>query len=229
MRETGRFDHIIVMRTESDRALSVIEFAGKLHNQLQKVSTGNGSGNGFKMVVPAKRLAPAEVDRVRLERIFNAHHAAVWRALRRRGLTPEAAEDATQETFLLAAERLSDIQPDRERAFLIGTAIRVAHTLGRKTVRWELDDEMDERLSEVRDTGETRADAQLCDLVLSKVDPELVEVFVLYEIEGLTAPEIADLLEIPQGSVASRLRRAREQFRTVAERVERSLLKEGEP
>ena len=180
------------------------------------------------MVVPAKRLAPAEVDRVRLERIFNDHHAAVWRALRRRGLTPEAAEDATQETFLLAAERLSDIQPDRERAFLIGTAIRVAHTLGRKTVRWELDDEMDERLSEVRDTGETRADAQLCDLVLSKVDPELVEVFVLYEIEGLTAPEIADLLEIPVGSVASRLRRAREQFRSVAERVERSLLKEGE-
>ena len=181
------------------------------------------------MAAPAQRIPATTVDRVRLERIFNAHHAAVWRALRRRGLTPEAAEDATQETFLLAAERLSDIQPDRERAFLIGTAIRVAHTLGRKTVRWELDDEMDERLSEVRDTGETRADAQLCDLVLSKVDPELVEVFVLYEIEGLTAPEIADLLEIPQGSVASRLRRAREQFRTVAERVERSLLKEGEP
>ena len=179
------------------------------------------------MVVPAKRLAPTEVDRVRLERIFNAHHAAVWRALRRRGLTAEAAEDATQETFLLAAERLSDIQPDRERAFLIGTAVRMAHTLGRKTVRWELDDEMDERLSEARDTGETRANAQLCDLVLSKVDPELVEVFVLYEMEELTSPEIAELLAIPLGSVASRLRRAREQFRAAAERVERSLLKEG--
>ena len=53
--------------------------------------------------------------------------------------------------------------------------------------------------------------------------------FVLYEIEGLTSPEIAQLLEIPLGSVASRLRRAREQFRAAAARVEKSLQKEGEP
>ena len=68
---------------------------------------------------------------------------------------------------------------------------------------------------------------QLCDLVLSKVDPDLVEVFVLYELEGLTSPEIADLLQIPLGSVASRLRRAREQFRQAAARIEKSLAKEG--
>ena len=69
---------------------------------------------------------------------------------------------------------------------------------------------------------------QLCDLVLSKVDSDLVEVFVLYELEGLTSPEIAELLQIPLGSVASRLRRAREQFRSAAARVETSLKKEGE-
>ena len=162
-----------------------------------------------------------------MEQIFNEHHASVWRALRRRGLTPEAAEDATQETFLLAAERLAEIQQERERAFLIGTALRLAHTLNRKTVRWELDEDMDQRFSEARDTGDTRADQQICDLVLSKVDPDLVEVFVLYELEGLTSPEIAGLLEIPLGSVASRLRRAREQFRSAAERVEKSLQREG--
>jgi len=180
------------------------------------------------MAVPTQRIRPTEVDRVRLERIFNAHHATVWRALRRRGLTPEAAEDATQETFLLAAERLDEIRPEGERAYLIGVAVRVAHSLGRKVVRWQLDEDMDQRLSGVRDAGDTRADAQLCDIVLSKVDPQLVEVFVLYEIEGLTSPEIAELLGVPLGSVASRLRRAREQFRSAAERVERSLRKEGE-
>jgi RNA polymerase sigma-70 factor (ECF subfamily) len=169
------------------------------------------------------------VDRVRLESLFNAHHATVWRALRRRGLSPEAAEDATQETFLLAADRLDDIRPESERSFLIATAVRVAHTLGRKTVRWELDDDMDQRLSANRDAGDTRADMQLCNVVLSKVAPDLVEVFVLYELEGLTSPEIAALLEIPLGSVASRLRRAREQFRDAAARVERSMKKEGEP
>ena len=64
--------------------------------------------------------------------------------------------------------------------------------------------------------------------VLSKVDADLVEVFVLYELEGLTSPEIAELLQIPLGSVASRLRRAREQFRAAAARIEKSLQKEGE-
>ena len=169
------------------------------------------------------------MDRVRLESLFNAHHATVWRALRRRGLSPEAAEDATQETFLLAADRLDDIRPESERAFLIATAIRVAHTLGRKTVRWELDEDMDQRLSANRDAGDARADMQLCNVVLSKVAPDLVEVFVLYELDGLTSPEIAALLEIPLGSVASRLRRAREQFRDAAARVERGMKKEGEP
>jgi len=180
------------------------------------------------MAACVKPAAPTEIERGRLERIFNDHHASVWRALRRRGLKAEAAEDATQETFLLAAERLNDIERDRERAFLVATALRVAHTLGRKTVRWELDGDMDQRLSELRDTGDRRADAQLCDLVLSKVDSDLVEVFVLYEVEGLTSPEIAELLAIPLGSVASRLRRAREQFRGAAERVERVFQKEGE-
>ncbi len=87
---------------------------------------------------------------------------------------------------------------------------------------------MDQRLSDNRDTSDERADMQLCDLVLSKVDADLVEVFVLYELEGLTSPEIAELLQIPLGSVASRLRRAREQFRSAAARIEKSLQKEGE-
>jgi len=182
------------------------------------------------MAAPAERIpapAVAEVDRTRLESIFNAHHVSVWRALRRRGLSAEAAEDATQETFVLAAEKLDAIRPESERSFLIATALRVAHTLGRKTVRWELDEDMDQRLSANRDASDKRADMQLCDLVLSKVDPDLVEVFVLYEIEGLTSPEIAELLQIPLGSVASRLRRAREQFRDAAARIEKSLQKEG--
>src|SRR4051812_50116794 len=112
------------------------------------------------MAAPAERIPAAVVDRVRLERLFNAHHATVWRALRRRGLSPEAAEDATQETFLLAAERLDGIRPESERSFLIATALRVAHTLGRKTVRWELDEDMDQRLAEGRDTSDARSDVQ---------------------------------------------------------------------
>jgi RNA polymerase sigma-70 factor (ECF subfamily) len=179
------------------------------------------------MAASAKREVPSEVDQGRLERIFNAYHVTVWRVLRRRGLSSDAAADATQETFLLAAQRLGDIRPESERAFLIATALRMAHTLGRKIVRWQLEEDMDQHLGSTPDVGERRADRQLCDVVLSKVDPDLVEVFVLYELEGLTSPEIAEVLSIPLGSVASRLRRAREQFRAAAERVERSVRREG--
>ena len=145
----------------------------------------------------------------------------------RRGLQPDAAADATQETFLLAAQKLADIRPESERAFLVGTAIRVAHSLGRKTVRWALADDMDRHLSNARNVDEAGEDMQLVDRVLCEVDASLVEVFVLYEVEGLTSPEIADLLQIPLGSVASRLRRAREQFRDAAERTRLCLEREG--
>lgn len=164
-----------------------------------------------------------EADRVRLERLFAQHHATVWRSLRRRGLSVDEAADATQETFVIAAQRLGDIHLDSERAFLLGTARRVAHTLGRKTVRWHLDDDMDQRIAATRDVSEEQAALQLCDLALAKLNPDVAEVFVLYELEGLSSPEIAALLEIPLGSVASRLRRGRQQFRDAALRIERTL------
>ena len=48
--------------------------------------------------------------------------------------------------------------------------------------------------------------------LLAGLTDELRSVFVLYEIEGQTMSEIAELLGMPVGTVASRLRRAREQF-----------------
>ena len=175
-------------------------------------------------IVTGERSGPtSEADRLRLERMFAEHHVSIWRSLRRRGLSPDEAADATQETFLIAAERLGDIQLDSERAFLIGTARRVAYTLGRKTARWQLDEDMDRRVALARDAGDEQADLQLCDLALSKMKPEFAEVFVLYEVEGLSSPEIAALLEVPLGSVASRLRRGREQFRDAVARIERNL------
>lgn len=174
---------------------------------------------------PARPVTPARDQR--LQQMFVAHHGMVWRTLRRRGLTADAAADATQQTFLIAAERLADIQPDSERAFLVGTALRVARAMGRKTMRWQLEEDMDRRVVEASDHGDARAAIELCDLALSKVDPDVSEVFVLFEIEGLSSPEIAASLEIPLGTVASRLRRAREQFRRVVARLESTMAREG--
>ena len=183
-----------------------------------------GTGGGEQNPATPPR---AEPDQARLERMFVAHHAMVWRTMRRRGLSPDAAADVTQQTFLVAAERLHDINLDSERAFLVGTALRVAHSLGRKTLRWQLEEDMDQRVADARSTSDERAAVQLCDLALSRVDPDLAEVFVMFELEGLSSPEIAASLEIPLGTVASRLRRAREQFRVVVGRLELTMRREG--
>jgi RNA polymerase sigma-70 factor (ECF subfamily) len=61
-------------------------------------------------------------------------------------------------------------------------------------------------------TDQRQARAML-DRVLDQMDIDLRTVFVLHEFEELNMSEIADVLEIPRGTVASRLRRARLEFR----------------
>ena len=53
----------------------------------------------------------------------------------------------------------------------------------------------------------------MLDGVLEQMDSDLRTVFVLYEFEDLSMAEIAEVVAIPRGTVASRLRRAREDFR----------------
>jgi len=165
----------------------------------------------------------------RLERMFRAHHELVWRTLRRLGLGPEPAADATQQAFLIAAERLDDIRQGSERAFLFGTALRLARTAYRTGRRWQLEDDMDHRIdggSRVEDLVDRRRAVEVADRVLAQMDPTLLTVFVLFEIEGLSTPEIAELVGVPLGTAASRLRRAREAFRAAAARLERGAKRE---
>jgi RNA polymerase sigma-70 factor (ECF subfamily) len=168
--------------------------------------------------------------RSRLEKMFRAHHELVWRTLRRLGLGPEQAADAAQQAFLIAAERLDDIRHGSERAFLFGTAIRLARTAYRSGRRFQLEDDMDHRAdagSKLEDLVDQRRAVELADRVLDQMEPSLLTVFVLFEIEGLSTPEIAELVGVPLGTAASRLRRAREAFRTTAARMERTMRREA--
>jgi RNA polymerase sigma-70 factor, ECF subfamily len=60
----------------------------------------------------------------------------------------------------------------------------------------------------------------MLDRVLDQMETDLRTVFVLYEFEELNMAEIASALGIPQGTVASRLRRARADFRQRVSRLE---------
>lgn len=159
----------------------------------------------------------------RLENMYRAHHQMIWRTLRRLGFTPEAAADYTQQAYLIALERLDDIVLGSEKAFLFSTAIRLGRTAARKLRRMDLTDDLDvgsDMGSAAAATGNRQVALQILERILINMDIDLVTVFTLYEIEGLSSPEISTLLDVPLGTVASRLRRARETFRERAARLE---------
>jgi RNA polymerase sigma-70 factor, ECF subfamily len=179
---------------------------------------------------PAEELGPivrpeqthGEVRKT-LATLFAAHHELIWRTLRRLGASPEAAADYTQQAFVIAAERFFQIRPGCERAFLFSTALGLAHTSRRREWRCQLEANMELHSNRMRsDEKATREHyaRQLMDRVLGKMDTTLVSVFVLFELEGQSSPEIAELLGIPLGTVASRLRRARQLFKAEVEQLE---------
>jgi RNA polymerase sigma-70 factor (ECF subfamily) len=149
--------------------------------------------------------------------MFDDHHELVRRRVRRLGLSTEKADDAAAQTFLVAAERLEDIKLGSERAFLFGTAFRIAQKLMRTERRWVLEGDMDVRLSRSQTpealTARSIAVGRARE-VIAGMDLDVRVTFTLFELEGLTARQIADDAGIPLGTVASRLRRARAALKT---------------
>ena len=166
----------------------------------------------------------------RLRAMLDQHFETVWRSLRRLGVPEAGADDSAQQVFVVAARRLDEIELGGERRYLLGVAVRVASDARRTiTRRREVPMEAaatssllltpprqpDEELEQKREL------ALLAEL-LDEMPDELREAFVLFELEELSAPEVGRVLDIPVGTVASRVRRARLRLRE-------SLEKRGSP
>lgn len=166
---------------------------------------------------------PAPPERV--ARVVRAHYAFVWRLLRRLGLGTGDADDVAQQVFLSAAAKLTAVEPERERAFLYGVALNVGararRSLGRRREEpLEAAPEREAHDPQADQVLEQREARQLLDRLLDEMPEELRVVFVLFELEELSTPQIAELCQIPVGTAASRLRRAREDFESRVAREE---------
>jgi RNA polymerase sigma-70 factor (ECF subfamily) len=181
------------------------------------------------------RAPPTARDaRARLERAARDDFQFIWRCLRRFGVQPEhQVDDAAQRVFEIAAARIATIEPGRERAFLFKTALHVAQEFRRRHARPRELSDQDRIEAEIDGNGdpegllEERRWRGVLDLLLDALPIELRSVFVLYELEGMVMLEIAKLFELPPGTVASRLRRARALFHEEARRLRRR--EEGSP
>ncbi|MET0795173.1 MAG: sigma-70 family RNA polymerase sigma factor [Polyangiaceae bacterium] len=163
--------------------------------------------------IPAAPTPPCE----RARALVNQHFDFLWRLLRRLGVPEADVDDAAQQVFIVATRRLTEVPTGSERTFLYGTALRTAATIRRgmrRRRRWIENVTVDAVSLEhtPHEALERRQALSLLDEVLSGLDDELREVFVLCEIEELSALQVAAIAKIPAGTVASRLRRARQAF-----------------
>jgi RNA polymerase sigma-70 factor (ECF subfamily) len=155
---------------------------------------------------------------LRMRAMVDEHVAFVARTLRIAGVPSSDLDDEIQRTFMVAARRLDDVQQGSERGFLFRVAnymaSRARRTLARR--REVLDGHLPERVESVA-TPEFLADRremrELVDDIVDSLDESVRAVFTLFELEGLNMSEVAHALGLPRGTVASRLRRARAQFR----------------
>lgn len=172
-------------------------------------------------VAPADPDEPAPMrspeQELRIARALADHFEMVWRSLRRFGVDESLADDAAQQVFIAFAQRIDVIEPGREPCYLMGIATRVAANFRRKRgrLREEPAELLDENPSSSRDPESLLNEQQRrqrLDEALATLPDLQRQVFVLYELEGFSMPEIARALDIPLGTAASRLRRARDAF-----------------
>jgi RNA polymerase sigma-70 factor (ECF subfamily) len=160
---------------------------------------------------PVRELAVPSFDDV-----YSAHFAFVWRVLRIFGVHESQLEDAAQDVFVVVHRRLSEFEGRASiTTWLFAIARRVASANRRKDGRTDPLDELVEEPAGVADTFAALSRAQAAATVMSILDTMGEDkriVFALVELEQLSVPEVARMLEINLNTAYSRLRLARQAF-----------------
>lgn len=161
----------------------------------------------------------------RLKYMVEAYFDFIWRTLRGLGVPHGNVDDAAQQVFLVASQKLASISPGAEKSFLFSTARGIAANARRSAMRSR--EQLDEgmmmsHVDPAPDPEQALSDQEsrrILERVLESMDDDTRTVFVLFELEGLTTNAIATLVGVPSGTVASRLRRAREDFQKSVRRM----------
>jgi RNA polymerase sigma-70 factor, ECF subfamily len=160
--------------------------------------------------------------RGRMHALVNEYMDFVWRSLRRLGVSEPDCDDGCQRVWVVLAEKIGTVEAGKLRSFVFSVVVRVASEMRRSEKRHQhlVFDEhaLESSPADTERLVERQQVRAVLDQMLAQLGWELRTVFVMYEIEGFTSPEIAEALGISRGTVASRLRLAREGFQRVLQR-----------
>lgn len=159
--------------------------------------------------------------------VYDEHFRFVWRSLRRLGVRESDVADAVQDVFLVVHRRLGEFEGrSKVTTWLFGISLRVAkdrrrsaHERRRSDDEMPLSQQIDER-ADVAAEAERREGFAMLEKILDDLPLEQRAVFTLFELEGMSGDDIAETLEVPLGTVYSRLRLAREAFRRSLARLQ---------
>ncbi len=160
--------------------------------------------------------------------LYREHFAFVWRMLLHFGVPTAEIEDACQDVFIVVHRRLGDLSTrSSPRTWLYEIARRVAADHRRAGFRRQ------RKLDALGEPGKqiatpamleqqfvVREQIDALERILARLDPRLREVFLLADVEGMTAREIGEVLQLNPNTVSARLRRARAAVDRALDRLE---------
>ena len=151
-------------------------------------------------------------ERSAQKRLYESCLGQVYRLMVRM-VGMQDAEDLTQQVFLQVFRKLEQfVGESRFETWLYRLATNEALQFLRKERRWKFQHLTVDPMSQTPPEQFAHDDRDLLEQALQRLDPELRSVFVLKEVEKLPYQEVAEALNIPEGTVGSRLNRARREL-----------------
>ena len=160
----------------------------------------------------ASSKPPAMLD---VRQLIEANYSAVYGYAYRLAGNPADAEDVTQQTFLIAHQKLHQVREAEKADRWLFAVVRSCFLKSRRRKRPAPAANLELNVDEIPEslTDESEVDTELLQNVLDELPDDSRIVLVMFYFEELSYKEIAAALDVPIGTVMSRLARAKGRLR----------------